>query len=347
MKADLYLQRVALERPVLASDQLHFERSRLFLRVNDGAVGFGEVSPQPTTLNGDPSVEDVIDEVGDALARVDALAQREGALPTWTRMAGIFADSPPRRFAGALIEMALLDRELRHRVMPIGELWPPHATTPRQTTVSALDNRQWAVSDLDARVRVKTAPGVLSERALAQLSQLRVPVLLDYNCSATTDEDVLAQVAAVRAVATLDAVEQPFAVGNLVDHARLAAHLDVALSLDESVRSVNDLVQITHYEAASMVCVKPARVGGLANARTIIARAQQLGLRVYLGGFFESPYARRVHWALACGSAITEPSDLGDVGLEDAGGQVTVITSSFGLEPSGAMLAAAEYLSVA
>jgi L-alanine-DL-glutamate epimerase-like enolase superfamily enzyme len=346
MKADLYLQRVALERPVLASDQLHLERSRLFLRLKDGAVGFGEVSPQPVTLNGDPSVDDVVDEVADALARVEALAQREGALPAWTRMAGIFADSPPRRFAGALIEMALLDHELRHRVMSIGELWPRRTTPPRQTTVSALDERTWEVSELEARVRVKTAPGVLSERALEQLSQLRVPVLLDYNCSATSDEDVLTQVTAVREVATLDAVEQPYAVGNLVDHARLATRLDVALSLDESVRSLSDLIQINRYQAASMVCVKPARVGGLANARTIIAHAQQLGLRVYLGGFFESPYARRVHWALASGSAVTEPSDLGDVALEDAGGQVTVITSSFGREPSASMLAAAESLSV-
>jgi hypothetical protein len=53
-----------------------------------------------------------------------------------------------------------------------------------------------------------------------------------------------------------------------------------------------------------------------------------------------------VHWALASGSAITEPSDLGDVALEDTGGQVTVITSSFGREPSASMLAAAESLSV-
>ena len=53
-----------------------------------------------------------------------------------------------------------------------------------------------------------------------------------------------------------------------------------------------------------MICVKPARVGGLANARSIIARAPGAGLRVYLGGFFESPYARQVHRALAKGCAV-------------------------------------------
>ena len=95
-----------------------------------------------------------------------------------------------------------------------------------------------------------------------------------------------------------------------------------------------------------MVCVKPARVGGLANARSIILRAQQLGLRVYLGGFFESPFARRVHRALANGCGITEPSDLGDVALEDEDSEVTVIASSFGVEPASSMLARAESLTV-
>lgn len=309
-------------------------------------MGFGEVAPQPVALHGDPSVEEVIDQVSEALERVNALAEREGALPAWSRVAGILADSPARRVAAALIEMALLDRELRHRVMSIGELWPPRATTPRQSTVSLLDDREWEVHSLDARVRVKTAPGAVSHRALERLSKLRVPVLLDYNCSATCDDDVLSQVEVLREMVTLDAVEQPYAAGNLIDHSRLAARLDVPLSLDESVRSMADLAQITRYEAASMICVKPARLGGLANARTIITRAQQIGLRVYVGGFFESPYARRVHRALANGCFVTEPSDLGEVALADASGEVTSITSSFGVEPAASMLAAAESLTV-
>jgi O-succinylbenzoate synthase len=347
MDVQLFLQRVALQRPVLASEQLHEERSRLFLRVEDGAFGFGEVAPQPATLHGDPSVKEVIDATCDALERLRSVADREGALPAWSRMAGLLSESPAHHFAAALVEMALLDRELRDNVLSIGELWPPRSRTPPQSTVSALDDREWQLNSLDRRVRVKTAPGVMSARALEQLSSLQVPVLLDFNCSATSDEDVLSQVAQVHEVATLDAVEQPFAPGNVIDHARLAARLDVDVSLDESVRSMNDLTQITRYEAARMICVKPARVGGLAHARSIIVRAQQLGLRVYLGGFFESPYARRVHRALANGCGVTEPSDLGDVALEDESGEVTVIASSFGAEPSASMLQRAESLSAA
>jgi L-alanine-DL-glutamate epimerase-like enolase superfamily enzyme len=169
-----------------------------------------------------------------------------------------------------------------------------------------------------------------------------VPVIIDFNCSATSDEDVLEQVTLIGSVASIDAVEQPFGVGNLVDHARLATRLDVALSLDESVRSLRDLTNIANYKVATMICVKPARVGGLSNARALIARANELGLRSYLGGFFESPYARGVHRALA-NSCVNEPSDLDNVsvGRGDEGTEVTSVSSSFGFEPSARVLASA------
>lgn len=346
MKAALFRQDVALERPVKASAERHDERSRLFLRLEDNEVGFGEVDPQPTALHGDPSIEEVIGATRAALARVDEVTEREGELPAWSRVAGLLADTPAERWAATLIEMSLLDRELHSRVMSVGELWPPRAITPRQSTVSALDDAEWVVHSLDARVRVKTAPGPVSERTLERLSGLSVPVLLDFNCSATSDDEVLDQVAAVSEVATLDAVEQPYDAGNVVAHARLAARLDVTLSLDESVRTNADLTHIVQYQAATMICVKPARVGGLANARAMISRAHQLGLRVYVGGFFESPYGRRVNRALANGAGVSEPSDLGTVALEAHEEEVTTTTSGFGVEPAASMLEKAEVLAV-
>ena len=105
------------------------------------------------------------------------------------------------------------------------------------------------------------------------------------------------------------ALEQPFAPGNVVDHARLAEQTEVPISLDEGVRNLRDLDQIVRYQAASLVCVKPARVGGYANARTMIERAKELGLRAYVGGFFESELARSVNRTLARYTT-DEPSDI-------------------------------------
>jgi O-succinylbenzoate synthase len=345
MNVTLFRQVVALQRPIRASLEMHDERTRLYLRIeHDGHFGFGEVSPQPRALNGDPGMDDVLDALRGALGRLDEVREREGEIPHWSRVARLGAETPDQNVAYALIEMALLDRELRRDGRLVSDLWPPIGVTPLQQTVSLLDDAPWSVGDEAVRVRVKCAPGAVSAFAREQLRVVGVPVILDFNCSASNDDEVLEVVSQVSELATIDAVEQPFAVGNVVDHARLAKCLQVDVSLDEGVRSVRDLAQIERYEAAAMVCVKPARVGGLANARTIIVRAQELGLRVYLGGFFESPYARQVNRALA-NSCVREPSDLGAVGVS-AYEEPAMTSTSFGVEPSVVVLSEAESLTV-
>jgi L-alanine-DL-glutamate epimerase-like enolase superfamily enzyme len=347
MEATLYQEDVVLERRIQASEQDHRERSRLFLRLeHEGVVGYGEVAPQPYRLNGDPGIGEVREAVGAALVQLQDLVSREGALPLWSRVARLGNETPPRRVASALVEMAVLDRELRSDSLRVGELWPPRFMTPSQSTVSLLDDETpWFIDPASPRVRVKTAPGALSAIARDRLAALRVPVILDFNCSASHDDEVLSQVEQAVRVCEVGAVEQPYAVGNVVDHARLAARLDVDLSLDEGVRSLQDVAQIVRYHAATMLCVKPARVGGLANARSVIERAQSLNLKVYLGGFFESPYARQVHRALA-NSVIDEPSDIGDVDVSLSDDEVSEVPESFGLEPSASLLAHATALTV-
>jgi o-succinylbenzoate synthase len=347
MDAELFRQEVVLERRVQASEQDHNERSRLFLRIHDGGVeGYGEVASQPRDINGDPGIDDVLEAIDVALVQMTLLIAREGGLPLWSRVARLGSERPARRVASALVEMAVLDRELKGTSCSIEELWPQRFTTPTQSTVSLLDeDTPWGVDPKCSRVRVKTASGPIGAQSLERLASLGVPVLLDFNCSASDDDDVVRQVNQIREVAVVSAVEQPYGVGNVIDHARLAARLDVALSLDESVRSLRDVTQIVRYGAASMLCVKPARVGGLANARTLIERARELGLTVYLGGFFESPYARHVHRALAR-TLIEEPSDIGEVAVQESEGEVRRIATSFGVEPSASMLAHAKPLTV-
>jgi O-succinylbenzoate synthase len=345
MNATLYRQVVALQRPIRASHETHDERTRLFLRIDhEDHWGFGEVSPQPKALHGDPGLNEVLDALRLALARLGQVVGREGEVPHWARVARLGAATPRDNVAYALVEMALLDRELRRNERLITDLWSPVCQTPEQQTVSLLDETPWSFGEGAARLRVKCAPGAISTLARERLSVVRVPVLLDFNCSATNDDEVLELVAAVSKVAVVDAVEQPFAEGNVIDHARLRARLEVGLSLDEGVRSVRDLAQIARYNAATMVCVKPARVGGLANARSMIARADELGLRVYLGGFFESPYARAVNRALA-NSGVREPSDVGNVAAS-AHEESVKIDVSFGVEPLEMTLLGAEVLTV-
>jgi O-succinylbenzoate synthase len=341
VKATLWRQDTEIRFPVRSAGQHHAQRSRLFLGVeHGGVVGYGEVAPQPAELNGDAAIADVIDEVRVfVLPQLQQILEREGDLPSWTRVARFAGSRAASNPAVALLEMALLDRELRVAGSSIDSLWPVHFDTPRQSTVSLIDDGEWQVEPGVARVRAKISAAAVGSVALGRLGALSTSVLLDYNCEARSDADVIEQVRVIRDVCDVVAVEQPYAVGNVVDTARLAERLDVAVSVDEGVRSLRDVAQIVRYQAAGIICVKPARVGGLANARTIIIEAQEAGLRPYLGGFFESPYARSVHRALAR-SCLDEPSDLGPVDVVNDGysREVDTVDGAFGVTPSAEML---------
>jgi len=348
MKVTLWRDDVEILRPVRAAGERHDVRSRLFVRIEDAGVhGYGEVAPQSTSLNGDASVDEVQDELETHVLHQLAEAQRrESALPSWTRISRFAGSRPASNFAVALVEMAVLDRELRATATSVRAQWPATFATPSMTTLSLLEHDvAWVVDARSTQVRVKSAPGTLSTRDLDRLATLRVPVLLDFNCSARTIDEVVEQVRAVARVTALAGVEQPFGPGNVVEHARLAERLDVALSMDEGVRTSRDIEAIARYRAASIVCVKPARVGGLANAHTMIERARAIGLRPYLGGFFESPFARGVHRVLA-EHCVDEPSDLAPVALagRDNADEAHEVVDGLGWEPDEGVLERAHVL---
>jgi len=273
------------------------------------------------------------------------MLDREGDVPSWTRVARFAGSRAASNPAVALVEMAILDRELRRTRDVATSLWPSHYVTPHQATVSLLDDEEWHVGPDATRVRAKISAATLGAEARRRLGALSVPVLLDYNCCASDDAQVLEHVRELGDVVVVAGVEQPYAPGNVVDSARLAEKLSVPLSIDEGLRSVRDVAQIVRYGAAEIICVKPARVGGLANARTIVLAAREAGLRPYLGGFFESPYARHVH-ALLARNCVEEPSDLSPVRvvLEGYERESEECSDGFAVTPSPQMLAAADVL---
>ncbi len=345
MRARVYRTEVALADAVVGGAQTHASRPRLYLELEvDGVRGYGEVAPQPVALNGDPGLASVVAALRGTLGRVREWVGREG-VPPWWRVGVVVDGTPAARAAAALVEMALLDRELRASGRTLDELWPPRHAVRTTATVSVLSTTPWRVPPGVARVRAKCGPGPLAPGALERLEALEVPVMLDYNATAPDAEGVLERARDVARRTRLVAIEQPFAPGNLAETARLADRLGeiaVAVSLDEGVRTLGDLRGAARYRAASVVCVKPARVGGLAQALNLIERTRDLGLSAYLGGFFESPYARAVHRALVA-HAVVEPSDVGDVAVPGPS-EVVAVEGSVGLWPSPGVLAGAEAL---
>ena len=158
MRVSLWVSESSLSRPVTSAAQRHGVRTRLYLEIeHEGVVGYGEVTPQPTTINGDPGVALVTDElVGVVVPRLLDIVRREGALPEWSRASALVAGRDSAHFAASVVEMALVDHELRRRGEELASWWPPRWDTPAQATVSLLDDEEWETAGA-TRVRVKTA----------------------------------------------------------------------------------------------------------------------------------------------------------------------------------------------
>ena len=334
MRATLFTYSTSLDLPITAAGQVHSVRRHLILRLSDqGVSGWGELSPQPEPLNGDPSFAAVQQEFESHLWPAYVAAwRREGALPHWNRVARFCGSRASSPWAVTLLEMAVLDLSFRVDNELITSTWPSWGDVGTLQTVSAL-NDEWPESSGAAqRIRLKVDARPLRAEVVERLAQREKPVLLDYNCSAPSLAEIGAHIRQVEPITEVVAVEQPFAPGNVVEHARLARSISVPISLDEGIRSTRDLVQAVRYEAATMVCLKPARLGGYAVTRTCAALARELGLRPYVGGFFEGQLGRTAN-AIVARNAVLEPSDIGAVASREAL-EWSPTSSGWGVEPS-------------
>ena len=313
----LWRRPATLVDDVAASTHAHVHVDRLFLEIVDGAeTGFGEVSPLARRVEPDPSIDEVIAHFSTVtLPRVISFCAREGRLPEWSRI-HLWSGGPGvAAWSGALLEMALLDLTLVKSRVGLEDSWGVAAgRVGRMATTSLIEvDPHWSPPPDAVRVRVKIRGDLDPVRAMDVAAQWGRPVLLDFNGGAGDVDTALAWERAARDRVDLVAIEQPFGAGDLASHALLARDLRVALSLDESVTSTAVIRLIARHDAAQMVCVKPPRVGGLAVARHALGEAATHGLRTYVGGFFESPLARRAHAAVAAGASV-EASDVAPVG---------------------------------
>jgi O-succinylbenzoate synthase len=161
-----------------------------------------------------------------------------------------------------------------------------------------------------ARVKLKIAPGwdvepVRAVRRRYPDLQLQVDANGAYSessahldaLSALDDHDLLL-------------VEQPFAPGALVAHARLQARMSTAICLDESVEDLDHLEAAIELRAGRVLNIKVSRMGGLAAAVAAHDRAVAAGWRVWCGGMHEFGVGRAANVAVASLAGYTLPGDV-------------------------------------
>ncbi len=105
-------------------------------------------------------------------------------------------------------------------------------------------------------------------------------------------------------------IEQPFAADDLAAHARLAARSSTPICLDEGVGSPASVARALEAGACSVVCVKPARLGGLGAALQVVDACSAAGVPLWMGGMFESGYGRGVNTTIAALPGFAWPGDL-------------------------------------
>lgn len=289
-----------------AFGELRVRRTVLVRVEHGGVVGWGEC---PALEHPGYSAETTADA---------AASLRDDLVPHWCRT-GTIPRPAGRPMAAAALESATTDLGLRRAGRNLAaELGATAASVPAGIAIglagdpaelrAAVDR---AVEEGYRRVKVKVEPG----RDVTFVGPLRaahpdLPLWADGNGSYRIDDP--AHRRALRALDELGVglIEQPLPAGDLEGHAALAAELAAPVCLDEPLTSLARTVEAVERGACSVVNLKPARVGGLAEARRILAWCSGRGVDVWIGGLLESGVGRATNVALAAAPGVTMVGDL-------------------------------------
>jgi o-succinylbenzoate synthase len=107
----------------------------------------------------------------------------------------------------------------------------------------------------------------------------------------------------------LEYLEQPLGFDALADHSRLAEEVSTPICLDESVTTLEGAREALEMGAASVINVKPGRVGGLSVAMEIVRLARKSKAHVWVGGMLETGVGRAFNVALASQRLVDYPGD--------------------------------------
>jgi len=218
--------------------------------------------------------------------------------------------------AHAAVEMAALDIDLHHRkrsiVEQLADVFGPARSHVEWCAVlglhATIDDVDDAVRSGAAQVKLKVGPSRdLSHVEAARQRYPELKLAVDANGSYKTLDEVPERFGEL----ALAYVEQPVAPDDLLGAAAVAERLGVRVALDESITSAALLRQALEVGACTVVSVKPARLGGVAEATQTMEVAQQGDIDAFVGGMLETGIGRAVALGLAAQRPCTLPCDAG------------------------------------
>lgn len=312
MKVTVTERLLPLAVPLVTSLGTVHERRVFVLAINDGLghVGRGEASPLPGFGGEDPKAC--------ARALEQAVALMEPAwIASWLDRTR--PDAPLGMIdkglvgspcARAAVEGALIDLLAQAEGKPVAALLAesPLTAVPASALVAggedAADSARWLISEGFRTLKFKAggdplaAAAWLKDLVAAIGSEARLRV--DINGSWHLEQ---AAEFATEAGRLVEWLEQPTAADDLAAAAALRRRCPVKVALDESVRTPADVGKVGAAQAADVIVLKPAFLGGWRPTRQACELAHSCGMEVVLTSAMDGAVGRAhaTHMAAALG----------------------------------------------
>jgi O-succinylbenzoate synthase len=316
IRVELRTVRIPLVRPFRTSRSVEAEKDALLVRWRAGDVeGWGECGADlaPTFF------PETLDSAAAAIAAVllPMLAEHNPDRISGARAKRVMAEVPGNQLAKAAVEMAVLDAELKRAGMSLaGFLGGVRPAVRVGVSVGiAADTDQlldWVGQYLDhgyTRVKLKIQPGwdVEPVEAVRRRFGAGLPLQVDANQAyGPADHRILQRLDEF----DLLLIEQPFGRDELLASARLAERISTPVCLDESIINLASAATAITLGACQIINIKPARVGGYLEARSIHDLCLAHGIPVFCGGLLETGIGRAANLALASLPNFTLPGDI-------------------------------------
>jgi O-succinylbenzoate synthase len=302
----------------------------------DGLVGYGESPVQKNPFYSSESVETVWYVQRDHLIPM-LLGQ---TLDHATDVPAALAHVRGHHMAKAGLEAALWDIEAQQAGVSVAKLLgQSRDRIDSGVSIGIQDSVEDLLDKIDSytaegyqRIKIKIKPGwdaATVERVRARFPDIRL--MVDANSAYT-----LADAPMLRALDgfNLLMIEQPLAYDDILDHAELQKQLKTRLCLDESIHTVGRAREALALKSCQIINIKPARVGGMTNARAIHDICAEQNIPVWCGGMLETGIGRAHNVAIASLPNFTLP---GDISASDRYWQEDIVDPPFTLNPDGTL----------
>ena len=312
-----------------------FRRDTIVVRVWAGGVeGWGESPVAHGPWYSPETVETAWHVQRDFLIPMLLGQEIETAAQVFDRLALVRG----HRMAKTGLEEALWDVEARQKGISIAQLLggtrehiESGVSIGIQDTVKELLERVAGfVEQGYRRIKIKIKPkwDIKIVRAVREVFP-DLPLMVDANSAYTLADTYYL---AVLDEFDLMMIEQPLAYDDIYEHSLLQRQLRTPLCLDESIHTPAHARAALELGSCRIINIKPARVGGLAQARRIHDLCLERGVPVWCGGLLETGVGRAHNVAIASLPGYTLP---GDVSASDRYFERDVITPPFALNPDG------------